>query len=116
MLTRKESNVGLLGVKGAPRQATDFLAIKLQVVQLRHRDMQMSWGLTWRQASTMPIQPEQCALTATMGTHPIVPTHWVKAVGATDEHQVIVPRHQHFDEIVALVLCRRGRVGWRGED
>lgn len=35
---------------------------------------------------------------------PIVSAHGVEAVGTADEHQVIVPGNQHFDEVVALVL------------
>lgn len=37
-------------------------------------------------------------------TDPVVSAHGVEAVGAADEHQVVVSGNQHFDEVVALVL------------
>lgn len=37
-------------------------------------------------------------------TNPVVSAHGVEAVGAADEHQVVVSGNQHFDEVVALLL------------
>lgn len=39
-----------------------------------------------------------------LDTDPVVSAHGVEAVGTADEHQVVVPGNQHFDEVVALVL------------
>lgn len=39
-------------------------------------------------------------------TDPVVSALGVKAVGTTDENQVIISGYQHFDEVVALVLKR----------
>lgn len=40
----------------------------------------------------------------TTDTDPVVSAHGVKAIGATDKHQVIVSGNQHFNKVVALIL------------
>ena len=37
-------------------------------------------------------------------TNPVVSAHGVKAIGATDKHQVVISGNQHFNEVVALLL------------
>lgn len=44
-----------------------------------------------------------------LDTDPVVPAHRVEAVGPADEDEVVVSGHQHFDEVMALVLERRHR-------
>lgn len=39
-------------------------------------------------------------------TDPVVSAQGVKAIGSTDEEQVVVTGHQYFDEVVTLVLKR----------
>lgn len=123
-LTSKEGNVGLLGVKRASRQPTDLLSIEFQVVQLRGRQESPTHleafcqGESYRNERTDDRWHPRfsqtrhitfiihCSGSWQQDTDPVVSTHGVEAVGSTDEDQVIVSGHQHFDEVVTLVLKR----------
>lgn len=115
-LTRKKGNVGLLGVKRAPCQSIDLLAVELEVIQLRGNTA-ITHTLARNRRGTPPERGKPLQVgslydemeidarrSVSADTDPVVSAHGVEAVGAADKHQVVVPGNQHLDEVVALVL------------